>query len=672
VGASQGDMGRREERRWLEAARRLATDEEAPFDLHWETFREVYAGRDPGLGPPPAWVPSARHLRESNLGRLMAELSLANMAELHRFSTSDRAGFWQRVLDRLGVVMERPPTAILDPTGGPTRPRWLPGARLSCVASCGSGDPNALAIVQGSESSPHLLCVTRGELMRLVEACAAGLAGHGLLPGDAVALYLPMTVEAVVAYLAAIRAGLVVVGIADSFAPPEVARRLQVAGVRMVVTAEGLRRSGRVVPLYDQAAAAGAERCVVVPLDPARPGPLRPGDLSWGALLATGGPAPWVVGDPDATIGVLFSSGTTATPKAIPWTHLTPLKCAMDGHFHHDIGPRDVVAWPTSMGWMMGPWLVFASLVNHAAMALFDGAPTGAAFPRFVTGAGVSILGLVPSLVRSWRASGACDGADWGGVRLFSSTGEPSTREDSLWLMSRARYRAPIVEYCGGTEIGGGYVTGSVVQPSSPATFTTPALGLDLVVLDRDGRPVAEGESGEGFLVPPSIGLSQFLLDRDHDEVYYAGCPRGPHGEVLRRHGDQLTRLPGGAFRAQGRVDDAMNLGGIKVSSLELEEVLAAHPAVAECAAVAVQPAGEGAESLVVFATLRAPVETAALGAELKALLATRLNPLFRLHDLVVVDHLPRTASGKLMRRELRDRHGGAPAPADEPGRKPE
>jgi acetyl-CoA synthetase len=242
-------------------------------------------------------------------------------------------------------------------------------------------------------------------------------------------------------------------------------------------------------------------------------------------------------------------------------------------------------------------------------------------------------------------------------VRLFSSTGEPSSREDSLWLMSRARYRAPVVEYCGGTEVGGGYVTGSVVQPCSPATFTTPALGLDLVILDPEGRAVAEGESGEAFLVPPSIGLSQSLLDRDHDEVYHAGCPRGPHGEVLRRHGDRLTRLPGGAFRAQGRVDDAMNLGGIKVSSLELEEVLAAHPAVAECAAVGVQPRGEGAEALVVFATVRTPVESSALSAELGALLASRLNPLFRLHDLVVVDRLPRTASGKLMRRELRERY---------------
>ena len=127
---------------------------------------------------------------------------------------------------------------------------------------------------------------------------------------------------------------------------------------------------------------------------------------------------------------------------------------------------------------MMGPWLIYAGLVNGATIALYEGAPTGAEFARFVEEAGVTMLGVVPSLVRAWRRSGATDGADWSGVRLFSSTGEASTVEDYLWLMSRAGYRAPVIEYCGGTEIGGGYVTGSVLQPASPATFTTRRLVL--------------------------------------------------------------------------------------------------------------------------------------------------------------------------------------------------
>jgi acyl-CoA synthetase (AMP-forming)/AMP-acid ligase II len=159
-----------------------------------------------------------------------------------------------------------------------------------------------------------------------------------------------------------------------------------------------------------------------------------------------------------------------------------------------------------------------------------------------------------------------------------------------------------VIEYCGGTEIGGGYITGTVLQPASPATFTLPALGLDLVLLDEAGQPVDGPGEGEVFLVPPSIGLSETLLNRDHDAVYFDGCPPGPSNTVLRRHGDQLARLAGGFYRAQGRSDDTMNLGGIKVSSKELERVLDAHPSVHESAAVAVQPEGGGADRLVVFA----------------------------------------------------------------------
>jgi acetyl-CoA synthetase len=180
---------------------------------------------------------------------------------------------------------------------------------------------------------------------------------------------------------------------------------------------------------------------------------------------------------------------------------------------------------------------------------------------------------------------------------------------------------------------------------------------MELVILDEEQRPVEDGEEGELFLVPPSIGLSLTLLNRDHDSVYYHDCPPGPDGETLRRHGDQVARLPGGYFAALGRADDTMNLGGIKVSSLELERVLEHHPAVYEAAAVAVQPGGEGAEKLVVFAVLSDEAAKDELLQDLGKILAREINPLFKIHDLVIVDSLPRTASNKLMRRELRRRY---------------
>ncbi len=644
---------------WLSFVERVRQDSSIAFDKQWARFLKLSDARDPSLGPLPTWVPSPEGIESSNLGQLMAGIGLDSYDDCYRWSTDHRAEFWEWVIDRLGIVFDRNPSRTLDSPNGPTDPRWLPGARLNIVDSCFQPEDCVLAVVQGREGAETNIHLTYGELETLVNRVANGLRKHGFTPGSRIALYMPMTIDCVAAYLGIIRAGCAVISIADSFAPAEVGRRLEIAEADGIVTVDEFSRGGRSIPLFDKVCEAGAPRAIVITSGDATAPMLRRGDLYWSDFLGDDCPFASITTEPDALTNVLFSSGTTGDPKAIPWTHLTPIKCGMDGHLHQNIRPGSVVCWPTNIGWMMGPWLIYATLLNRGCIALYEGLPSGPDFARFVQRAGVSMLGVVPSLVRAWRESDACAVADWSQIETFSSTGEPSNRYDYLWLTSQTGYRAPVVEYCGGTEIGGGYVTGTMVQSASQSTFTTPALGLGLVILDDSGKPVADGEEGEVFLVPPSIGLSQTLLNRDHDKVYHDACPTGPGGEVLRRHGDQLARLPGGFFRAQGRADDTMNLGGIKVSSLELERVIDHHPAVSESAAVAVQPEGEGAEKLVVFAIVDSDANKDDLLVELRRRVAAELNPLFKIHDLVLVDSLPRTASNKLMRRTLRSQYKG-------------
>jgi acetyl-CoA synthetase len=634
---------------------RVRAKPDTPFDDQWQLFSRLADERPPELGPMPAWWPDAGRVARANITALVIELGLGSYQDFHRWSVEHRAEFWERIIDRLGITFARRPESVLDLTGGPTDPGWLPGAALNAVDSCFAAPDRTIALAVGREASSEIETVTYGELESLVNRFANGLIEHGFAPGEGIALYMPMNLECVAAYLGAIRAGCYVISIADSFSAEEVARRLRIGAASGIVTVDVMRRAGKAIPLYDKVVAAEAPRAILI--DSGGDTELRDGDIGWQDLLSDRDGFESIAADPYTLTNVLFSSGTTGDPKAIPWDHLTPIKAACDGHLHADIQPGDVVAWPTNVGWMMGPWLIYASLINRACIALFDGVPSGPEFTRFVASAGVSMLGVVPSLVRAWRQSGACDGVDWRLVERFASTGEPSNRPDYLWLMSRTGYSAPVIEYCGGTEIGGGYISGTLVQPASPATFSTPSLGLDLVLLDDVGRPVAENDNGEVFLVPPSIGLSQSLLNRDHDEVYHDGCPTGPNGEALRRHGDQMERLGQGYFRAHGRADDTMNLGGIKVSSVELETVLDGHQSVAECAAVAVQPEGGGADRLVVFAVLDGERDPGELRTELARRMAVRLNPLFKIHDVVITDSLPRTASNKLMRRELRARY---------------
>jgi len=157
--------------------------------------------------------------------------------------------------------------------------------------------------------------------------------------------------------------------------------------------------------------------------------------------------------------------------------------------------------------------------------------------------------------------------------------------------------------------------------------------------------------------VPPSIGLSETLLNQDHHQVYFADTPRGPRGELLRRHGDRMEILPGGYVRAQGRADDTMNLSGIKVSSAEIERVVQSVPHVTETAAVAVSPDG-GPDRLVIYAVCSAEqtLSTGELMTAMQDAIKRDLNPLFRIHEVILIDALPRTASNKVLRRALRER----------------
>jgi len=595
--------------------------------------------------PSIVWQPDETTVAESNIGVLMESRGFTSFEELHEWSVSDPEAFWREVIEELDIEFSVPPTRVLG-SSDPTNPDWLSNAQMNIVASCLDHDPNSAAIVSGG--SEGLVTTTVGELSSDVANFAAGLERAGFSVGDAVGIVMPMNKEAVVAYLGIVASGGVVVSIADSFAPEEIAARIEISNAAAVVTQSGAMRMGRDMRLYEKCLEADTPMCIVVSGQD-----LRAGDIGWNDFVVPAGMLDPVMTPASAHINILFSSGTTGEPKAIPWTQTTPIKAAMDGRYHQDIHSGDVVAWPTNLGWMMGPWLIFASLLNGATVALYDDAPTTRGFVEFVESAGVTMLGVVvPSIVAAWRASGLVQPGDWTSVRTLSSTGEASNADDYRWLMEVAG-AVPVIEYCGGTEIGGGYVTSTVLHPAIPGYFSTPTLGLDLVLIDDAGE---QGDEGEVFLIPPSIGLSTELLNRDHDAVYYSDVP--DIGKPLRRHGDQMERSRNGYLRARGRVDDTMNLGGIKISSAELEGALEGIGGVADVAAVAVSPVGGGPDRLVVFVVLDSDApDVAALRMEMQQRIRTRLNPLFKIHEVVPIKELPRTSSQKVMRRSLRARH---------------
>lgn len=652
------DLSKKEgqEQAWQGLCRVLMSKDfsDLKFQGHILLFDFVYRDRKEVDGPAPAWLPSTDIFGKSNTHRFMREMGFGDYRKLHRWSSDNRDLFWKSIIERLGIIFKKTPSSTSDISKGVERPLWLPEAELNIVDSCFKADKNKAAVYFGREGSDEIKSWSYGYLEGMVNRVANSLAESGF-GGDAIGIDMPMIPESVAIYLGIIKAGCVCLSVPDSFAPPEIEKRLQIGKAKAMFTVDYFMRDGKKMEIYKKVKAACTLPTIVVPYGEGLDVELKQGDFVWGKFLVGNTEFVSVGKKPQDPTNILFSSGTTGEPKAIPWDHTTPIKAASDAYFHQDIHSDDILAWPTNLGWMMGPWLIYATLINRASMGLFVGSCAGNEFGRFVQNAGITMLGVIPSIVSAWKTKGCMEGLDWSTIQRFSSTGECSRKEDMLYLMSLAGYK-PVIEYCGGTEIGGVYITGTMIQPSSPATFSTPAMGVDFLILDEEGK---EAKNGEVFIIPPSMGLSTTLMNRDNYQVYYEGSPQ-LNGFRLRRHGDQVERVGGGYYMVHGRTDDTMNLSGIKVSSAEIERVLHSHHDVAETAAIGVIPKDRSACQLVIYIVSsknEGSLDKVRLKEEFQNLIKTKLNPFYKIHDIVLVDSLPRTASNKVMRRLLRDEY---------------
>ncbi|KAK4426920.1 putative acyl-activating enzyme 17, peroxisomal [Sesamum alatum] len=663
---------------WNIISKHLLTPE-LPFSFH----QMMYYGCYKYYGPdPPAWSPDPDDANLTNVGKLLEKHGkeflgskyvdpITSFRDFQDFSVSNPEVYWRILLDKMNISFSVPPVCILreDPThpGG----HWLPCATINPANNCLSLNAERtledIAVIWRDEGDDEVPInkMTLKALRKSVWLVAHAIETLKLEKGSAIAIDMPMDVNSVVIYLAIVLAGYVVVSIADSFAPDEISARLKISNAKAIFTQDLIIRGDRKLPLYSRVVDAQSPMAIVIPTRGSSfSRKLRNIDISWQSFLERAYGSEEVAfaaveQTTEAFTNILFSSGTTGEPKAIPWTVATPFKAAADGWCHMDIRKGDIVAWPTNLGWMMGPWLVYASLLNGASIALYNGSPLGSGFAKFVQDARVTMLGVIPSIVRAWKSSNSTATYDWSAIRCFASTGEASNVEEYLWLMGRARYK-PVIEYCGGTEIGGGFVTGSLLQHQSLAAFSTPAMGCSLFILGADGYPIPQNGPGIGELAlgPLMFGASSTLLNADHYDIYFKEMPVW-NGKVLRRHGDVFERTSRGYYRAHGRADDTMNLGGIKVSSVEIERICNSVDAgVLETAAVGVPPAGGGPERLViavVFKNTDKPImDLSNLAATFNSALQKKLNPLFKVSEIVPLPSLPRTATNKVMRRVLR------------------
>lgn len=611
------------------------------------------------------WTPGPERAAATRTSEFMRRHDISSYDDLYARSVADPVWFWSAVVEFLGIPFSTPYTKVVDRSRGPEWTTWFEGGELNlsvaCVDRWAAETPTAPAIIAEREDGSSV-SLTFEELVDRMGRAAGGLRSLGVGAGDAVAVYLPMSAEAVIALLAVARIGAVFIPIFSGYAAEAVATRLADPRPRVLVCADGFLRRGRLVAMKESADSAVAEAGEgidhIVVVDYAGRGdiPWTDGrDLSWDSLLESD-PIDPVPLPSEQPVLLAYTSGTTGRPKGAVHVHGGfTVKIAQEGAFQMDVSAGDRLMWATDMGWIMGPFLVVAGLANGASIVAYDGAPDHPGPDRLweiVAKHRITHLGISPTLVRALQPHGAdlARRHDLSSLRVFGSTGEPWNPDPWWWLFREVGgERIPIVNLSGGTEIGAGILSVNLLQGIKPTALGGPCLGMEADVVDPAGNPV-RGEVGELVIRSPWPGMTRGFW-KEPDRYLATYWDRFPGVWV---HGDWASIDEDGFWYLHGRSDDTLNIAGKRVGPAEIESAVVAMDEIVMAAAVGVPHPVKG-ESVAIFAVPAPGQErTPALAAAVSAAVTDALGKAFRPSSVQLVADLPRTRSAKIMRRVVR------------------
>ncbi len=590
---------------------------------------------------------------------------------LYDAARTDRLGFWAEQARALDWI--RPWDEVLRWT--PPHAQWFVGGRLNVSANCldrhlAGARRNKAAIVWEGEPGDRRV-ITYWELAREVNRCANALRQLGVAKGDRVAIYLPMIPEAAVAMLACARIGAVHSVVFGGFSAESLRDRINDAKATVLITADGGYRRGSVVPLkrFADEALTGCPSIRHVLVVRRRPGaegdesfaPFKEGRDHWWHRLVASAPAacPPEPMDAEDLLFILYTSGTTGKPKGIVHTtggYLTQVVATT--RYVFDLRDEDLFWCTADVGWVTGhSYVVYGPLAVGATVLMYEGAPDWPDRGRFwdlVERYGVTVFYTAPTAIRAFMKWGPEHPRrhDLSTLRLLGTVGEPINPEAWMWYHEHVGHgRCPIVDTWWQTETGGIMITPLPgVTTTKPGSATVPFPGITAQLVDGAGQPVEEG-GGFLTLTEPWPGMLRTIYgdDERYRQTYWSRFP----GRYFA--GDGAKRDADGYWWILGRVDDVMNVAGHRIGSMEVESALVDHPAVAEAAVVGRSHDLKG-QAIAAFVTLKEGRDgSPGLKDDLKEHVGAKIGPIARPDDIFFAADLPKTRSGKIMRRLLKD-----------------
>jgi acetyl-CoA synthetase len=589
---------------------------------------------------------------------------------LHEEADRDLEGFWARQAEELIDWLEEP-QRTLNESDAPFY-RWFEGGRLNASYNCvdrhveaGRGDKVAYHW-RGEEGEERE--ITYADLHRDVQRFANALRDRGIGKGDVVGIYLPMVPEVVVAMLACARIGAPHNVVFGGFSPDAVKERMEFSNAKALVTIDGARRKGKTAPIKQQVDerigdVQSVETIFVVRHTGEDCGMTEGRDLWFHDAIEAADdrcePEPL---DAEHPLYVLYTSGSTAKPKGVLHTTGGYLVGVSFTHrFVFDLKPDSDVYWcAADVGWVTGhSYIVYGPLCNGATSVMYEGAPD---YPdkdiwwSLVERYGVTILYTAPTAIRACIKWGAEHPAkhDLSSLRLLGSVGEPINPKAWLWYHKViGAERCPIVDTWWQTETGHILISPLPgITETKPGSATRPLPGIDAAVVDEKGNEVGDGEQGLLVIRRPWPGMLRTLYREEerYRETYY-----DRFGDTTYVVGDAARRDSDGYFWILGRVDDVINVSGHRLSTAEIESAIVSSPKVAESAVIGQTDETTG-QAICAFVTLEGDLEGSdEIAAEIREHVSARISKIARPKRIIWAGDLPKTRSGKIMRRLLRD-----------------
>ena len=601
-----------------------------------------------------------------------ARINADKLDALHAEADADHLGFWAKTAREV-LDWQTPFETVLDDSDAPNY-RWFTDGRLNASYNCIDRhleqNRNKTAIIfEGEQGDVRKLSF--GDLHAEVCRFANGLKSRGISKGDRVVLYMPMTAEAVIAMQACARIGAIHSVVFGGFSAASLRDRIEDGGAVALITADGATRGGNIVELKAAADKALADGCKTirdvivlkrsghdVNFDAER-------DIWWHELVAKQSAEcepEWV--EAEHPLFLLYTSGSTGKPKGIQHStggYLTNATASSQWVF--DLNERDVFWCTADVGWITGhSYVCYGPLSAGATILIYEGAPTvpnAGRFWKLCQDHGVTIFYTAPTAIRALMKAGDDFPAayDLSRLRLLGTVGEPINPEAWIWYHEViGKQCLPIVDTWWQTETGAIMISPLPgAMPTKPGSCTRPLPGICAAIVDETGEPVDDPAQG-GYLVItkpwPSMLRTIWGDNQRYLDTYW--------GQFKNRYyvaGDSAHRDADGYFWIMGRVDDVLNVSGHRLGTMEVESALVAHPRVAEAAVVG-RPHETKGEAIFAYVTCKGERPTGeaadAFEQELRSWVAEQIGPIAKPDDIRFADNLPKTRSGKIMRRLLR------------------